>query len=100
MSINLTWKSADGNRRIVVASANGKIKSAPSDGTEYNANTVFGQGDQVISGDFVVYNGTGSSVNITNCNPNNTYYFKVYEYNGYKQTCTYLVPPNNSCSCN
>ena len=100
MSINLTWKSADGNRRIVVASANGKIKSVPSDGTEYNANTIFGQGDQVISGDFVVYNGTGSSVNITNCNPNNTYYFKVYEYNGYKQTCTYLVPPNNSCSCN
>ncbi len=100
MSIYLNWKSADGNRRIVVASANGKIKSAPSDGTEYNANTVFGQGDQVISGDFVVYNGTGSSVSVTNCNPNNTYYFKVYEYNGYKQTCTYLVPPNNSCSCN
>jgi len=100
MSIYLNWKSADGNRRIVVASANGKIKSAPLDGTEYNASTIFGQGDQIISGDFVVYNGTGSSVTVTNCNPNNTYYFKVYEYNGYKQTCTYLIPPNNSCSCN
>jgi endonuclease I len=100
MSIDLFWKNGDGYRRIVVGSYYGKIKSAPRDSIEYNASGMFGQGDQVAPNDFVVYNGTGSSVTVTNCNPNNTYYFKVYEYNGYKQTCTYLVPPNNACQCN
>ncbi len=100
MNINLSWKSADGNRRIVVVSSNGKIKSAPKDSTEYNANSVFGLGEQIIPGDYVVYNGSGSAVTISNCNPNNSYFFKVYEYNGYKQTSSYLVPSNNSCTCN
>lgn len=84
MTIN--WTPGSGGSSlgsIVLVKENGVIDSDPVDGTEYiNPATVFGTGDQIGSGNYVVYAGTGSSVPITNLNPGSTYSVAVYAYAG------------------
>jgi endonuclease G len=43
------------------------------------------------SGNFVVFAGTGNSVNVTNLQPSTTYYFSVFEYNGFNTSINYLT---------
>ena len=78
-SYTLNWTRGNGDNVMVVA----KASSAPSDptsGTSYTANAAYGSGD-ACGGGFVVYNGTGTSVNLTNLTDGTDYYFAVYEYN-------------------
>ena len=63
---------------------------------EYTANSSFGDGQEISTGEFVVYNGSGSiSRTLTNLNPNTTYHFKVFEYNG-SGTDTYYLKTDDS----
>jgi endonuclease G len=43
------------------------------------------------SGNFVVFAGTGNSVNVTNLQPSTTYYFSIFEYNGAGASINYLT---------
>jgi len=52
----------------------------PLDGTDYNANTQFGNGDDLGDGTFIVYNGTGTNVTVTNLDNTKQYAIRVYEY--------------------
>ncbi len=80
MTIN--WTSGDGTNRIVLVKAGSAVDSDPVDGTTYTPNTVFGSGQQIGTGNRVVYTGTGNSVAITGLSANTTYYVAVYEFNG------------------
>ena len=53
----------------------------PYAGNTYTANATFGLGTQLGTGNYVVYNGTGTSVNITALTQGTTYYYAIYEYN-------------------
>ncbi len=55
------------------------------DYTNYTANTTFGLGDDIWVNEFVVYDGTGTSVTVSGLDPNKQYYFTAYEY-GYDFT--------------
>src|SRR5690606_25363274 len=69
-SSNLTISNVDGNRfyvsftrgdgakRIIVASSQ-PVTAIPQNGTDYMADD-FGEGNEIASGQFVVYEGTGS----------------------------------------
>ena len=48
-----------------------------------------------VSGNFVVFAGTGNSVTVTNLQPSTVYYFAVFEYNGSNAGINYLTtnPP-------
>lgn len=83
-SITLNWTAGSGTNSLVVARANNANFTPPTNGVSYTANSVFGQGTQLMktAGSFVVYNGTGSSVNITGLTPGTTYFFRVYSFNG------------------
>lgn len=76
----LNWTNGNGQKRLVVMKQ-GSAPTGPTDYVTYNANTAFGSGATTGAGSFVVYNGTGNSVTVTNLNPNTQYYFGVYEYN-------------------
>jgi gliding motility-associated-like protein len=80
----VNWTRGNGERVLVVASLNSDFGGAgvPSNGVDYNMNTNFGSGDQIGSGNFVVYKGTGSNVTVINLVHSTTYYFRIYEYNG------------------
>ncbi len=88
--IDLSWTRGDGNKVIVLAKEASAVDSNPADGTSYNANSTFGTGDQIGTGNYVVYDGTGTSVSVTGLNSATTYHFAVYEYNT-TDNC-YLVP--------
>ncbi len=89
-SMTINWTRGDGNAVLVVVKEGSAVDSDPVNGTTYTANSVFGSGSQIGAGNYVVYDGIGTSVNITGLNPNVTYYVAVYEYNT-TGTC-YLKP--------
>jgi hypothetical protein len=75
------WTRGNGNQVLVVARAGGAVNADPVDGTNYTANAAFGSGNQIGTGNFVVYKGTGTSVNLTNLAQGTTYHFAIYEFN-------------------
>ena len=84
-TMTLNWTSGNGSNRIVIASTSNTWSDSPLNGTNYTANAAFGTtGTTIVSsdGEYVVYNGSGSSVTITGLTVNTTYYFRIYDYNG------------------
>ena len=62
----------------------------PANGVSYNANTVFGAGNEVSTGEFVVYNSNGSATTVSNLQSNTQYHFAIFEYNGTGAAIEYL----------
>lgn len=93
-SMTLTWTNngvlnTDYDKVIVMCKANSAITIHPSNNVTYAASTVFGSGDAPTGGSaYTVYNGTGTTVNITGLTANTIYHFMVHQYNntaGYEQ---------------
>ncbi len=84
--LDISWANGNGASRIVVMkdisgiSGNYNFSAYPLDGTHYIANSQFGTGDDLGDGTYVVYNGTGSNVTVTNLDVNKHYAVRVYEY--------------------
>jgi hypothetical protein len=81
-SLTLSWTNGNGEGRIVVARPLAYISSAPEDWKAYKADNIFGAGDSTGIQNFVVYNGTGSSVTVAGLDSLTDYIFTVFEYNG------------------
>ncbi|HCS21582.1 MAG TPA: hypothetical protein DIW47_13655 [Bacteroidetes bacterium] len=83
-TLDLSWTNGDGANRIVVARATSAVDFTPVDTNAYTANASFSSGTGLggSNDNYVVYNGSGSSVQVTNLTPNTEYHFAVYEYNG------------------
>jgi|GEM_PF-687541 len=80
-SMTLNWTRGNGSNVMVVARAGSAVNYDPDNETSYTANSVFGAGSQLGTGNFVVYNGTGTTVNITALLSGTKYYYAIYEYN-------------------
>ncbi|MBU0487901.1 MAG: Ig-like domain-containing protein [Bacteroidetes bacterium] len=78
-SLDLSWTRGDGDNVLVVAKAGG-APTDPENGTSYSADAAYGSGD-ACGGGYVVYNGSGTSVSLSNLTPGTTYNFGVWEYN-------------------
>jgi len=87
----VSWKSGNGQRRLVIAKAGSPVNALPTDFQTYAAQTNFGAGSQLGSGNFIVYNGMGSTAEISGLNPSLTYHFLVVEYNGTGAATNYLT---------
>ena len=74
-SISVTWTNGDGSGRIVKINTVNTFTN-PINGVDPPANPVYGG-----TGEQVVYNGSGNSVNVSGLNPATVYWFRVYEYN-------------------
>jgi hypothetical protein len=86
------WKSGDGTGgRIVVMRAANAVNFIPASATNYTPNAEFGKGINLGDDQFVVYNGTGNTVTVTNLLPATTYYLTVFEYNGSGTLQRYLT---------
>jgi hypothetical protein len=81
-SMTVNWTNGNGRRRAVFMKSGSGTITNPSDGTLYTANTTFGSGTQLgTSGYYCVYDGTGSTVDVTGLSGSTTYYVQVFEYN-------------------
>ncbi|MFZ4398612.1 MAG: M6 family metalloprotease domain-containing protein [Bacteroidales bacterium] len=89
-TMTLNWTRGNGNSVLVVARKQSSIIEIPVNGTYYTANSAFGNGNQIGNGNYVIYNGTGTSVNLTSLTQGSVYNFEVYEYN--TLTNCYLTP--------
>ncbi|MDD4100504.1 MAG: endonuclease [Candidatus Cloacimonetes bacterium] len=91
--ISLEWTPGNGSRRIVVMNTTNYF-NAPVNGTDPVSNPLYsGVGQQVIYNgateiiEDVPYNG----VFVEGLNPNTTYHFRVFEYNGTGSQTMYLA---------
>lgn len=81
--IEISWTSPAANdSSLVVIKAGSDVTTDPVDGTTYVANSTFSSGTDIGTSEFVVYNGSGTSVVVTGLTASTTYYFNVFEYNG------------------
>jgi hypothetical protein len=98
----ITFTGGNGTNNIIVMSTDCTITD-PADQTNYTANATFGSGSTTAAGDFVIYNGTGSSVTVTGLTAGTSYCYKIYEYNGTTLNCNenyFLGPASNSFTTN
>ncbi len=86
-NFTINWSNGDGANRIVVVSTS-TITGTPTDQTAYTANPVYGSGNTLNAGEYVVYNGSGNSVTVSGLTVNTNYFVSVYEYNGTTVNCT------------
>ncbi len=86
---NVSFTRGDGDGGVlVVARSGGAVNADPDPGTSYTANSSFGSGDEIGTGNFVVYNGSAAGINtasgnipISGLSAQTTYHFAIYEYN-------------------
>ena len=73
-TLTASWTNGNGGKRIVIMNSTNTFTD-PTNGVEPTANALYnGSGQQVV------YNGTGNTVNITGLNGSTQYWFKVYDY--------------------
>jgi hypothetical protein len=90
-SLTINFTAGNGANRVVLVKSGSAVDGSPTDGASYTANTTFGSGDQIGSGNYVVYGGSGSSVTVTGLTANTVYHVAVFEYNGSSTTTNYLT---------
>lgn len=90
-SMRALWSNGNGSRRIIVARAGSAVTALPLDGIDYASSAVFGSGDDLGGGQFVVYDGNSSFVDLSGLSSATTYHFRVYEYDGSGTTTAYLT---------
>lgn len=76
-SATASWTNGSGNRRIVIVSDNSVITDPVNSNGQpaLTANSMYsGSGQQIV------YDGTGTTVNVYGLGCNATYYFKVFDY--------------------
>jgi hypothetical protein len=94
--LTLNWTNGNGAGRVVLAKVGSAVDANPTNGANPTANLAFGSGTQFGTGNFTVFNGTGSGpITITGLNPNTTYHFRVYEYCSPDRTYNTNTATNN-----
>ena len=78
--VDIGWTRGNGDKVIVVAHKGSPVTVGPVNGTSYTANAAFGSGSEIGAENFVVYDGTGQNLTVTDLTPGTQYYFSIYEY--------------------
>ncbi len=91
IAMRITWAAGTSDATYgstvsstVVVREVGAVDFVPGDGSTYSANTTFGSGTPLgpTTDNYVVYNGTGTQVDIIGLSADTTYYVAVYAHVG------------------
>lgn len=88
---SISWIRGSGDGVVVVMRAGAPVNMDPEMGQIYTGNALFGAGSQIGTGNYVVYSGTGNSVNISGLLQNTAYHIAIYEYS--TGAMCYKYPP-------
>jgi len=81
VSATISWTSGDGSNRLVVVKQGAAANLAPSNSTTYTGvSGDFSSATDQGSSNYIVYDGTGGTVNITGLTASTTYHVQVFEY--------------------
>ncbi|MDX2190730.1 MAG: T9SS type A sorting domain-containing protein [Bacteroidota bacterium] len=100
-STTVSWTRGNGDAVLVVAKQ-GATPTGPVNSSSYLGNSIFSSGNDLGSSSFVVYTGTGNSINITGLASSASYSYSVFEYNTTSGTCynlTALTGSQSTSSC-
>lgn len=92
-SVDISFNRGNGDGGVLVVARASAAPAAPTGGTSYTANSVFGSGSTTAAGSYVVYNSNAAgpvTFNVSGLTAGTTYQFGIYEYNA-TGTC-YLNP--------
>ncbi|SMD44234.1 gliding motility-associated C-terminal domain-containing protein [Aquiflexum balticum DSM 16537] len=81
-SLNISWTRGDGSNRLLIARKDGPVNVQPEDGINYASSVGYGNRQIGTTGNYVLYNGTGNNVNVTNLESGTNYFFALFEFNG------------------
>jgi hypothetical protein len=81
-SMTISWQNGNGSKRLVLVREGSSVNQTLKDSMTYFPNQNFGDGYELGTGNYVVYNGNQNQVQIFNLKPGTNYYFTVFEYNG------------------
>ncbi len=88
--LTANWSIGDGSGQVVYMNTANSF-SAPSDGSTPTASAVW-----TNSGQQCIYNGNGTTVNVSALSAGTTYYFQAYEYNNGASTYYLITSPANT----
>jgi len=80
-SLSMTWTRGNGEYCLVVMRASPNAGVNPVNGNNYAASSTFGNGSNLGSSNYVVYESTGTSLTVTNLLSNTLYTVRIYEFN-------------------
>ena len=95
---SVSFTNGNGRGRMVVARLTTTTAVAPTNNTLYNANAAFGGVNTTGTGNYIVYMGNGSTVNVTNLAQLTNYTFDVYEYNGKFMHIAFAAAASNNAT--
>ncbi len=84
----LNWNPASDSKTLIIASEGAPPNQSPVDGDDYLPDAVFGNGD-ALGNSFVVYEGTGDQIVISNLTPGTEYFFEAYSFCGASTSTLY-----------
>jgi hypothetical protein len=90
-SISISWTSGNGSKRLVTCALSTSSVALPANGVTYAASSTYGSGTNLGSGNYAVYNSTGSSCTINGLAAGTAYRIRIYEYNTTFGTEYYLT---------
>lgn len=88
-TMSLSFVGGSGSNHLVLCKTSA-IATMPTNNTSYTASANYGSGSS-IGGAYVVYNGTGTSVDLTGLTANTNYYFAVIEQTGTGSSATFYT---------
>ncbi len=84
----LNWNPAADSKTLIIASEDAPPNQSPVDGVDYIPDAFFGDGD-ALGNSFVVYEGTGDQIVISNLTPGTEYFFEAYSFCGASTSTLY-----------
>jgi len=94
-----SFTAGNGANRLVICRPSNTAQTAPTNLSNYTANTVYGSGSSIGSG-FVVGTGNISSISLSNLSSNTTYCLDIYEFNGSISSNTAVFKTTALTACN
>jgi len=80
-SVTVSWIGGSGDYRVLAVKEGDEIEDFPMDGIAYSSSTSFAAGDDLGNHTYIVYDGIENTVNVTGLQPNEQYFFRVFDYN-------------------
>ena len=94
-----SFTAGNGANRLVICRPSNTAQTAPTNLSNYTANTVYGSGSSIGSG-YVVGTGSINSIAISNLNANTIYCLDVFEFNGSNSSNTAVFKTTALTACN
>ncbi len=79
-SATISWTSGDGEKSLVIVRAGAAVSVTPVDETTYTANNTYGDGQDLGSGNFVVYADVSNTFSLQGLTGGTTYHVAVFPY--------------------